>query len=278
MNFDTGYFVENDSDFFWNYLLEEEQEIANSLDIRLVAVVSKIVIIIKNSLLLEEADRRDLMFNLKKMRSALHLRKYLYWDPEVLHDEGIVLGIRPASQSDREPISVKESKDIFLESYKEINPILDQIVLGNSDIYEVARKNYNTKKYRQNSAFIMMWIDKNNPELDDVRDAIREIFLKFGINAIRADEIEHEDSITPRILDEISSSEFLIADLTGSRQSVYYEIGYAHALGKRPILYRKKGTKLSFDMAGYNCPEYENLGDLKKQLEKRLQSITSRNP
>jgi nucleoside 2-deoxyribosyltransferase len=105
---------------------------------------------------------------------------------------------------------------------------------------------------------------------------IKRSFNNFGISAERADDIEHSGKITEEIINKIRTSEFLYADLTGARPNVYYEVGFAHALSKKVILYRKSGESLHFDLAGYNCPEYKNLVDLEKKLISRLESMTGR--
>jgi hypothetical protein len=41
-------------------------------------------------------------------------------------------------------------------------------------------------------------------------------------------------------------------------------------------MFRKKATRIHFDLAGYNCPEYGNLRDLERLFMKRLSHVTGK--
>lgn len=239
--------------------------------------IIKLIEASKSSPVISDVDRVDLRASMREIMAALQFRHYRHWGTNVLNDEDRVLGVEPPGQSE-DVCGAREAYNVFEAANGNIRKTLDLLVPTDTpEATAIARsETTNIKKYRPNTAFIMMWISKEHPELEDVKNCFKEVFKNFGITAVRSDEIEHAEQITQRILDEISTSEFLIADLTGERTSVYYEIGYAHALGKRPILYRRTKEKLGFDLAGHNCPEYENLTDLRNQLERRLTAMTNR--
>lgn len=126
-------------------------------------------------------------------------------------------------------------------------------------------------------AFVAMAINPQNPELDDVLDAIKEGAKRCGVLAERVDEPQSNERITDRILESIRKAEFVIVDLTFSRPNVFYEAGYAHGIGKIPIYIAKDGTKLEFDLKDYPIIFFSNLKNLKDSLEKRLRGLAPPN-
>jgi len=265
-------------DEFWNSLPEPLQKIATSLISRVIEIAPLIAESARMTPYLTQTDQIDLGHAIKGMRSALRLCRYSYWAPDVLHDEGTVLGVEPAGQSDDEGIFTDKGMQIFEDCYRRITGIVQLI---NPLSVEHAEQNIENRGqlssgFQPDTAFIMMWMDPKRPELEDVYNTVKRCFEKFSIKAERADDIEHDGLITEEIIEKIKSSEFLYADLTGARPSVYYEVGFAHAIRKRVILYRKIGEKIHFDLAGYNCPEYTNLSDLEKKFRKRLSHMTGR--
>lgn len=175
-----------------------------------------------------------------------------------------------------EVTSVEYIKNIL--AYKDLKSVLEWKPIKQS---EATLKN-STKSVQPfvkkpdtipDTAFIIMRMDKAYIQGPEICRTIKEVCKSFGIKAVRADDVEHSDKITDLILERIKSSEYLIADLSGERPNVYYEVGYAHAINRYPILYRATGTILHFDLSIHNVPEYETIDDLKRQLTNRFSAI-----
>lgn len=263
---------------FWGKLPEPLQAIANSLISKVIDNAPLIAESAHMTSYLTQADQIDLGHAIKGMRSALRLCLYRYRDIEVLHDEDTILGVQPAAQSDDRGIFPDEAQLIFEDCYRRISGIVELVnplTIEHAEL-SIEKKGQLSSGFQPDTAFIMMWMDPGKPELEDVYNTVKRCFKKFGITAERADDIEHEGLITEKIIDKIKASEFLYADITGARPSVYYEIGFSHAIRKKVILYRKAGEIIHFDLAGYNCPEYINLSDLENKLINRLSHMTGR--
>jgi nucleoside 2-deoxyribosyltransferase len=81
--------------------------------------------------------------------------------------------------------------------------------------------------------FVAMAFD--HEDTDRVYGRIAAALLSMGITPIRVDRIEHNDDIDKRIITEIESADFVLADLTYARPSVYFEAGYAQR--SAPVIY-----------------------------------------
>lgn len=266
-------------DQYWQQVSEDSTQTAREIAQRTVRYSAQVAEAMRAAPLVGTEDLVDLRHATKAMRASLQLRQYRFHDVEILNDEDRVLGVRPATQSDDEPLPPLEAEVVFYNNASTILRVLN-LVDASAELAPsgagAPSTSVDATRYRPATAFIMMWMDPAHPELTDICDAVKSTLRRFGINAVRADDIEHDGQITQRVLNELRTCEFLFADLTGARPNVYYEVGFAHALGRRVLLYRKSGTGLHFDLAGYNCPEYANLRDLKEKLTRRLESMTNR--
>src|SRR5262249_32664508 len=125
----------------------------------------------------------------------------------------------------------------------------------------------------QGFVFIAMPMDPTEPALDDVHDTVKEVALDLGLTAERVDDPESNDRITDRILGSLEKAQFVVVDLTLSRTNVYYEAGYAHALGKVPIYIAKRGTMIEFDLKDYPVIFFTTNRELKDGLRRRLAAL-----
>jgi hypothetical protein len=92
-----------------------------------------------------------------------------------------------------------------------------------------------------------------------------------GAYCERVDEQHFEGTILNRIYNQIATSDFIIADMSGRNENVFYEVGYAHALNKNVILITRKPEDIPFDLANYPHIIYANsITSLKEQLTTRI--------
>jgi hypothetical protein len=100
-----------------------------------------------------------------------------------------------------------------------------------------------------------------NREFHDVYASIRTSVEGASqgtpLKCFRLDESRPAGRITDRLLQEIQSATLCIADLTGSKPNVMWEVGYAMALRKPTIIITQDGGELPFDIRMMETLRYD---------------------
>jgi hypothetical protein len=89
-------------------------------------------------------------------------------------------------------------------------------------------------------------------------------------DVVRIDEKSGPGVIFQDMQREISQSDVVIAEITPENPNVFYELGYAQALGKPTILLAQRGGKLPFDIASYRVVFYDDSIGGKSRVEEDL--------
>ena len=133
------------------------------------------------------------------------------------------------------------------------------------------------KKKDLSQCFVAMWFD---PSMDEAyKEGIEKAIKKCGHTPMKIDEKQHLNKICDEAIDEIRRSRFVVADFThgadGARGSVFYEAGFAHALGLPVIFSCQKDPEnpLHFDTRQYPHILWEKPEDLYTQLRDKIEAL-----
>lgn len=123
-------------------------------------------------------------------------------------------------------------------------------------------------KGEQLGAFIAMQFGE--PFDTFYKEVIKPQAERVGFAPLRIDELSRPGVILEDIKTSIENSDVVIVEITAANENVFYEVGYAHALGKPTILLAERGRKLPFDLSGYRVIFYDNTIGGKPVVEKEL--------
>lgn len=118
-------------------------------------------------------------------------------------------------------------------------------------------------------AFVIMPFSE---EFDDIYQiGIKETAKNEKVTAYRLDEELFNEGMLEKIYKEIENSDFIIADLSNKNANVFYELGFAHAIGKLTILLTQNADDIPFDLKHKRHIIYGNsIKHLKEQLKKNI--------
>src|SRR5258708_27373272 len=117
--------------------------------------------------------------------------------------------------------------------------------------------------------FVLMPFD---PSCEDTyRFGIKGAAEAVGAYAERVDEQMYDEAILDRMFNQINKADVIVAGMTGRNPNVFYEVGYAHALGKLVLLLTQEASDIPFDLKHRPHIVYaKRIETLKNELTDRL--------
>lgn len=142
-------------------------------------------------------------------------------------------------------------------------------------VHGYSRLAYLASGQNSDQVFVAMWF---SDEMEKVYvDAIESAVIEAGYNPQRVGQGQTTDRIDDEAEAKIRKARLVIADFShgedGVRGSVYYEAGFARALGKPVIFTAKKGSQIHFNVDHFLRLEWVDAEDLRTRLTQRIRNL-----
>ena len=152
-------------------------------------------------------------------------------------------------------------------------PVLFQLTPAGWEIAQTRPRIESTK------AFVAMWFNEEVQSAYDsgIHPAIHD---DCGFRPVRIDTEHYNGDVVDQVLAEINESRFVVADLTGHRNGVYFEAGYAMGQGI-PVIWTCRddaGKGTHFDAEHFNQIRWKDPADLRDKLQARIRATIGRGP
>lgn len=107
---------------------------------------------------------------------------------------------------------------------------------------------------------------------------IKQACKDAGAQCERVDEQIFSTTILQQIYEQIKKADIIVADMSGRNANVFYETGYAHALGKHVILLTQQVEDIPFDLKHFPHIIYgSNIITLKETLTTAIKHYIKQN-
>jgi hypothetical protein len=138
----------------------------------------------------------------------------------------------------------------------------------------VVRPCFPTAKYKIAPKTVFVLMPFKAPWSDDLYSMIKRACRRAQLKPTRADDSLEPNIVMNEVWQSINEAGLVLADVSKPNSNVYYELGIAHAIGKRVILLKKEGTKASpFDVQCWRYLKFALSGDRALEFEQQLAAV-----
>jgi len=223
----------------------------------LTAIISLILFILMYLMSRMKNDRYDLelkKMQLDVMRQSLELKSYEATE---------------ALMAD--PPRWKSVNHLLLEAARSQEKI-DSSLSGesiNSSFFEAAGVDLRKIRTIKKRIFVLTPF---HPKYEHTYTVIKSVCSRLNLECMRGDEEYKPGAVLSHVLELIAQAAIVIVNIDGRNPNVYYELGIAHAMGKRTILVASDIESVPFDLQSQRIVLYGT----DEELEHNLTSFLAR--